>query len=73
MQIDIYSFGVVLWELVTRSTPRRGAMRNVRVPQECPRGIADLIARCKSQEPRERPSARDLLLFLSQSCVPLLP
>ena len=35
-QVDIYSFGVVLWELVTKEIPRRGALRDVRVPEECP-------------------------------------
>ena len=35
-QVDIYSFGVVLWELVTKEMPRRGFLRDVRVPDECP-------------------------------------
>jgi hypothetical protein len=32
----MYSFGVVLWELVTKEIPRRGCLRDVLVPEECP-------------------------------------
>lgn len=35
MQVDVYSYGVVLWELVTNELPQRGHMRDVRVPDEC--------------------------------------
>jgi hypothetical protein len=35
-QADIFSFGVVMWELVTGEVPRRGFLREVEVPRECP-------------------------------------
>ena len=34
-QADIYSLGVVLWELAARETPRRGGLRQLDVPREC--------------------------------------
>lgn len=32
---DVFSFGVLLWELVTGEEPVRGCLRPVRVPEEC--------------------------------------
>ena len=45
-QVDIYSFGVVLWEIVTQETGKRGHLRPTAVPEECPAEIETLIDRC---------------------------
>ena len=34
-KVDIYSFGVVLWEIVTQEMPIRGALRDPDSPDEC--------------------------------------
>ena len=39
----MYSFGVMLWEIVTGLVPTRGGLTDVTVPDECPAEIADLI------------------------------
>ncbi|DBA72728.1 TPA: hypothetical protein ACH3X2_010124 [Trebouxia sp. C0005] len=59
-KVDIYSFGVLLWELVTATPPIRGRLRPIKVPAECPQDIADLVEHCLSMEPQSRPSARDV-------------
>ncbi len=42
-QVDSYSFGVVLWELITREHSERGNWRPVRVPEECPAEVDALL------------------------------
>eukprot|EP00884_Botryococcus_braunii_P017069 jgi/Botrbrau1/4045/Bobra.152_3s0006.1 len=62
---DIYSFGVLLWEIVTTDLPKRGGNREVKVPEECPQEIADLIQECTSTDPDKRPTASELVKVLS--------
>ena len=47
---DMFSYGVVLWEICTGEIPVRGQMREVRVPEECPQRVADLIHACLSSD-----------------------
>lgn len=39
----------------------RGALRELRVPQECPQAVADLCWQCTEEEPSSRPSAWELV------------
>ena len=55
--VDIYSFGICLWEIVTGEHPQRGNMRAPRVPEECSQEVADLIQRCMAFDPTQRPTA----------------
>lgn len=66
---DMYSFGVVLWEICTGEIPVRGCMREVRVPEECPQQVADLISSCLTAPMSDtisylRPSADEALIIL---------
>jgi len=46
-QADTFSYGVALWELITKSEEtQRGNWRPLRVPEECPAEVAALQRDC---------------------------
>ncbi|KAL4418721.1 hypothetical protein ABPG77_008592 [Micractinium sp. CCAP 211/92] len=59
--VDLYSFGVVLWEIITGEKPTRGRLRAPRVPEECPQDVADLMMECMRLDPSERPTAQQVM------------
>lgn len=65
-QVDVYSFGVIMWEVASHEQPARGRMRNLRVPQECPAEIDNLVTRCLSEDPESRPTAREAYGILKE-------
>ena len=42
-QVDCFSYGVVLWEIITKERSQRGNWRPVRVPEECPAEVDALL------------------------------
>ena len=67
LQVDMFSFGVVLWEIATQEVPRRGFLRKTRVPSECPQSIEDLISACLSAQPSARPTAKQACRIISST------
>eukprot|EP00884_Botryococcus_braunii_P020080 jgi/Botrbrau1/6756/Bobra.0324s0041.1 len=63
---DIFSFGIILWEIVTGETPRRGCRREARVPEECSKEVAALIDQCCASNSKDRPTAVDIMVSLEE-------
>lgn len=79
-KIDVWSFGVVLWELLTCEIPYRGVESSriiigigynqlkLHLPSSCPDGLKLLMTMCWSLQPTNRPSFKQILLHLQIYC-----
>ncbi|XP_068459272.1 mixed lineage kinase domain-like protein [Clinocottus analis] len=68
-QSEMYSFGIVLWEVATGKKPFDGwsnkeifekvgkGTYQEELPSDCPKGLADLIDACRARDCFQRPSA----------------
>lgn len=75
-KVDVWSFGVVLWELLVHEVPYKdvdssaiiwGVGSNslhLPVPNSCPDGFKLLMMQCWSAKPRNRPSFRQIQMHL---------
>ncbi|XP_055685765.1 mitogen-activated protein kinase kinase kinase 13-A isoform X2 [Lutzomyia longipalpis] len=75
-KVDIWSYGIVLWELLTCEIPYKdvdssaiiwGVGSNqlqLPIPKTCPEGFALLLRQCWCLKPRNRPSFRIILTHL---------
>ena len=76
---DMYSYGMILWELSSRSIPWSDAHSNALIiqwvsqgdrediPSSTPLSIATLIKACWEADPEKRPSAEEAMKTLAQS------
>lgn len=64
---DIWSLGVVLWEIVTGERPHLRQLRPVRVPEECPAEVADAINACRQLGSGARPTALEICNLIEAS------
>uniref|UniRef100_A0A8C2XN59 Mitogen-activated protein kinase kinase kinase 20 n=1 Tax=Cyclopterus lumpus TaxID=8103 RepID=A0A8C2XN59_CYCLU len=73
---DTYSYGVVLWEMLTREVPFKGfeglqvawlvveKQERLTIPTSCPRSFAELMRKCWQADPKERPQFKQVLVNL---------
>lgn len=82
-KVDVYSYGMVLYEIVCRRIPFKGeeapALRRLvlagkrpdlsHVPSQCPDTIRALIVQCWAQDPSSRPDFEDVADIIKQAGV----
>ncbi|XP_060939608.1 protein kinase Npk [Limanda limanda] len=73
---DTYSYGVVLWEMLTREVPFKGfeglqvawlvveKQERLTIPTCCPASFAELMRKCWQADPKERPQFKQMLVTL---------
>uniref|UniRef100_A0A914RN98 non-specific serine/threonine protein kinase n=1 Tax=Parascaris equorum TaxID=6256 RepID=A0A914RN98_PAREQ len=78
-KVDVWSFGVLFWEILTQSRPYAGVISGrifmatdkntfyLRPPQECPEQIAAMINECLLNDPHDRPSFSDEVNYIDDT------
>ncbi|KAH0792495.1 TKL family protein kinase [Histomonas meleagridis] len=72
VKVDVYAFGIMLWEMLTEETPFEGMsayqimtavcqnQKRPAIPSDAPEGLSNLIDACWEQSPTKRPTFFDV-------------
>ena len=75
---DIYSYGVILWEIETREKPFNDLMpqqimmkaiqkmKQEEIPKETPQGLAKIISQCWSHRQEDRPELNQVIIDMEK-------
>ena len=73
---DVYSFGIIVWELLSRECPYEGMTaiqcalavlnrdKRPEIPKWCPPGLHALIKSCIKKDPSDRPTFTEIIVAL---------
>lgn len=76
-KVDVYSFGILLWEMYTHKVPFRSMHalqiahkvlqgERPQIPDKCPNALQVLLRACWHEQPSERPSFKDIVFALGK-------
>ena len=78
---DVYSYGIILWEMLTGDVPYRG-LRDIQVamtvinqnnrpkiPKNCPQNLAKFIRVCWNTDPDKRPEFKTIVRVLESGAI----
>ena len=83
-KVDVYSFGIIIWEMYSRTQPYKGMSVSQIINFVCnekgrpncdliakddmPKGLFELMTKCWDKNPSSRPTFEEILEILNETC-----